>query len=311
GDRGAVEAGCLPNLLPGGRAVDSASARTEVEQVWGLDPGTLPATSGRDTAGIVAAAAAGQLSGLLVAGVDPGDLPDPTAAEQALDAVDFLVSVELRNTAVARRADVVFPIAPVVEKAGSFLNWEGRVRAFGAVLETGALSDGRVLEELASEMDLASGAPLGVSDPQRVRAEFNALGESTAPDPEPPTEFGAGPPQADAGQALLSTWHHLLDLGSLQDGDDNLAGTARTPVVRLSAATASEIGAAAGDHAAVSTGAGSIALPLVVTDMPDRVVWLPTNSTGSTVRRTLRADSGSLVSIAVAEAPEPSAEEAR
>jgi NADH-quinone oxidoreductase subunit G len=31
--------------------------------------------------------------------------------------------------------------------------------------------------------------------------------------------------------------------------------------------------------------------------MPDRVVWLPTNSAGSTVRRTLGTDAGAVVSI--------------
>jgi NADH-quinone oxidoreductase subunit G len=274
-------------------------ARTEVEQRWGLAAGSLPDLPGRDTAGIVAAAAAGQLSGLVVAGVDPADLPDPQAAEQALDSVEFLVSIELRHSAVARRADVVFPVAPAVEKAGSFLNWEGRVRRFETVLRTGALSDARVLDELAAELD----APIGVADPRRVRAEFNALGETAATEPEPPTEYGTQPPLPEAGHAVLATWHQLLDLGSLQDGDTYLAGTARKPVVRLSATMAKEIGAEAGDHVSVSTDAGTITLPLAVTDMPDRVVWLPTNSPGSTVRRSLRATSGTVVSVAVAEAP--------
>ncbi|MGH3711891.1 MAG: NADH-quinone oxidoreductase subunit G [Micromonosporaceae bacterium] len=301
GDRGAVEAGCLPNLLPGGRAVDSATGRTEIEQVWGLAAGALPADPGRDTAEILVAATDGRLSGLVVAGVDPADLPSPAAAEAALDAVDFLVSIEVRNSAVARRADVVFPVAPPVEKTGSFLNWEGRVRGFSTVLETGALSDARVLDELASELD----AEIEVADPRRIRAEFNVLGESKAPGAEPPTEYGVEPPQPDAGQALLATWHHLLDLGSLQDGEEHLAGTARKAVARLSATTAKEIGAVDGGHVAVTTDAGSISLPLVVTEMPDRVVWLPTNSVGSTVRRSLGVAAGALVSIARAEAPPP------
>ena len=59
-----------------------------------------------------------------MAGVDPADLADVRLAERALENVGFLVSFELRNTAVARRADVVFPVAPVVEKSGTFLDWE-------------------------------------------------------------------------------------------------------------------------------------------------------------------------------------------
>jgi len=57
---------------------------------------------------IIAAAAEGQLSALVVAGVDPADLSDVRLAERAIDEVGFLVSFELRNTSVAQRADVVF-----------------------------------------------------------------------------------------------------------------------------------------------------------------------------------------------------------
>ena len=47
----------------------------------------------------------------------------------------------------------------------------------------------------------------------------------------------------------------------------------------------------------VSTDRGAITLPLVVTPMPDRVVWLPTNSAGSAVRATLGADAGAVVTV--------------
>jgi NADH-quinone oxidoreductase subunit G len=47
------------------------------------------------------------------------------------------------------------------------------------------------------------------------------------------------------------------------------------------------MGVSDGDQVTVSTERGSISLPALLTDMPDEVVWLPTNSPGSTVRRTL------------------------
>ncbi|MGH3750188.1 MAG: hypothetical protein ACRDT8_22635, partial [Micromonosporaceae bacterium] len=50
----------------------------------------------------------------------------------------------------------------------------------------------------------------------------------------------------------------------------------------------------------VSTERGSITLPVAITAMPDGVVWLPTNSPGSTVRRALGADAGAVVEIAPA-----------
>ena len=49
---------------------------------------------------------------------------------------------------------------------------------------------------------------------------------------------------------------------------------------------------------AVSTARGTVTLPVVITAIPDRVVWLPTNSAGSAVRATLGADSGAVVSVA-------------
>ena len=80
-------------------------------RAWGV--AALPAEPGRDTAQILAAALAGDLDALVVAGVDPGDLPDPQAALAALEATPFVVSLELRASAVTDRADVVLPVAAV------------------------------------------------------------------------------------------------------------------------------------------------------------------------------------------------------
>ena len=53
GDRGALETGCLPNLLPGGRPVADASARVDAATAWGV--AGLPDQPGRDADEIVAA----------------------------------------------------------------------------------------------------------------------------------------------------------------------------------------------------------------------------------------------------------------
>jgi NADH-quinone oxidoreductase subunit G len=149
GDRGALEAGCLPTLLPGGRPVSSPRAREQVATAWRTD---IPATPGRDTAGILAAAAAGELDAVLLGAVDPEDLPDPAGALAALDAAAFVVSLEMRHSAVTALADVVFPVAPVAEKAGSFLTWEGRSRPFPSALASEALTDAEVLAAIAAAM---------------------------------------------------------------------------------------------------------------------------------------------------------------
>ena len=77
--------------------------------------------------------------------------------------------------------------------------------------------------------------------------------------------------------------------------------TAQRPVARLSAGTAAGLGVTTGAAVTVRGAAGGqITLPLVVTPMPDDVVWLPTNAPGSAVRATLGADAGDLVRVSAA-----------
>ncbi|MCW2529228.1 MAG: NADH-quinone oxidoreductase, chain [Pseudonocardiales bacterium] len=290
GDRGALDAGLLPNLLPGGRLVSDDASRAEVERVWDA---SIPTSPGRPIDDQILAAAAGGLSALIVGGVDPDDLTDPAAARIALKRVGFLVSLELRHSAVTELADVVFPVAPTAEKDGSFLNWEGRFRPFTITLAgTGALSDGRVLHALADELDV----PLGLPDARTTRAELarftptvTRINSSTVP---------VGTAKiADPGEAVLATWPELIGAGRMLDGEPNLAGTAKPARALLSSMTASEIGVRNGDPLQVSGPGGTIVAPAVITDMPDRVVWLPTNSIGSRVRVQLGAQAGDVVTL--------------
>ena len=291
GDRGALEAGAAPNLLPGGRPLADAEARADVARAWHVDD--IPSAPGRDTSGILAAASDGSLGALLVGGVEVDDLPDPAGALAALDAAGFVVSLELRHSTVTERADVVFPIAPVAEKAGTFVNWEGRVRPFEPALPPSATADVRVLAALADEL----GIDLALRDAATVRTEHTRLGGWGGSPAAAPDVVPGEPAKPAAGQAILASWRMLLDSGRLQDGEPHLAGTARPVVARLSEATAAEIGVADGEPVTASTPDGAITLPLEVTDMPDRVVWLPLNSPGSRVFSTLRTSIGDIVAI--------------
>ena len=337
GERGAIEAGALPIVLPGGRPVTDQAARAEVARAWGV--ASLPRDPGRDTAQILAAAAAGDIGALVVAGVDPGDLPDPAAALEALEATGFVVSLELRVSAVTDRADVVLPVAAVAEKAGTFVNWEGRPGSFRPALAVPEVrTDLQVLGALADEMDVH----LGLPDPAAARRELNTLvPDITSAFPDLPSAIPHGSgggsaeaagmsrsaeaaemPAATAGsparavgggapgdeaprsggpgvtpRVILATWHNLLDAGRMQDGEPNLAGTARVAVAKMSAATAEQAGAEDGGKVTVATDRGAVTVPVEVADMPDRVVWLPTNSAGCAVRATLGAGHGSLVTL--------------
>jgi len=297
GERGALEAGALPGLLPGGRPVADDAARAQVAAAWNVDE--LPSAAGRDADGILAAATDGSLDALLVGGIEPGDFADPDAVLAALDAAGFVVSLELRHSAVTERADVVFPVAPTTQKSGAFVNWEGRFRGFAPALhgtaQQAGQSDHRVLDTLADEM----GVYLGVTTVETAREEMAGLGAWDGKHAAAPQVAPGQPATPQQGEAVLTGWRLLLDEGRMQDGEPHLAGTAHKPLVRLSADTAAEIGAADGDNVTVSTPRGSIMLPLTITDMPDRVVWLPLNSPGSAVHRKLGVTLGSIVSIGV------------
>jgi len=104
-------------------------------------------------------------------------------------------------------------------------------------------------------------------------------------------------PAPDPGEAILAGWRMLLDAGRLQDGEPHLAGTARPAVARLSPASAAAAGLADGDAVSVSSGRGTVRLPLAVTDMPDGVVWLPLNSPGSAVHERLGVTTGAVVRV--------------
>ncbi|MFB7591190.1 NADH-quinone oxidoreductase subunit G [Streptomyces sp. NPDC056169] len=299
GERGAVEAGAIPTLLPGGRPATDPRAREEVAAAWGVRE--LPHRYGRDTGQILEAAATGELAALLVAGVEVNDLPDPARARAALDEA-FVVSLELRPSEVTDRADVVLPVAAVAEKPGTFLNWEGRARLFEAALKPEQMTrplapaDARVLHMLADAMD----AHLALPDLRSARRELDRLGRWTEERASEPSEPGQAAPRPGDGEAVLAGHRLLLDLGRLQEGDTALAGTRHAAVARLSAATAADTGVKDGDTLEVTGPAGSVTFPLQVTEMPDRVVWLPLNSAGAGVYSDTGAHPGDLVRIGAA-----------
>ena len=287
GDRGAVETGCLPTLLPGGRPVADAEARADLAAAWGVD--SLPARAGRDTEEIIKAAAKRKLGGLVVGGVEVDDLPDPARARKALDRA-FVVSLEVRESEVTRAADVVLPVAPAVEKAGTFVSWEGRLRPFDAVLNApGTLTDIRVLAGIAEEM----GSSLG------FRTVAEAMDRMTETGPWDGTRTAA--PHVDApqsqkpekGTVVLETWRQMIDDGRGQDGQPKYHATARPTVLRASAATLKSAGIMPGGRATISTDDGSATFTTEVADLPDGVVWAPANN--GTNLRTIRAGHGTAV----------------
>jgi NADH-quinone oxidoreductase subunit G len=311
GDRGAVEAGCLPNLFPGGRPVAEASARVDLGAAWGAEK--LPEAEGLDVDGILDALVEGDLEALVVGGVDPADVaqlhgPGSKKLRKALRKA-FVVALEVRASELTELADVVFPVAPTTDKAGSFVNWEGRVRPFGKVLESpSSLPDVRVLAGIAEER----GRPIGIRSPEQAAAEMQQLGPwegarlsyDAASSQARSPQSGQASPEADGSQArlsdsglVLSSWKQLIDDGRMQDGDDHYRATARRPVVLVGQATFDGLGGVEeGDLVTLTGPLGSLNLPVHVADLADGVVWAPASAPGFSVRH-LVGPAGSPVTV--------------
>jgi len=289
GDRGAVETGCLPGLLPGGRPVSDPAARVDAAAAWGV--AGLPDQPGRDADAIIAAVVSGELGGLVVGGVDPDDTADPTAFRAALEAARFVVALEQRETDVTRVADVVFPVAPVTDKPGTFVTWEGRPREFRPVfVNPNALPDARVLAGVAEEL----GRPLGFRTSAEAHERMVEMGPWDGGRATLPATPAASPlTSREPGEHALATWKLMLDNGSMQAGEKYLHATARTPVCRVPPS----IAAAVGPLITLEGDRGSMTLPVeVAEDLVNGTVWVPANSTGNGVLADL-ASPGSRVRV--------------
>ena len=277
GERGGVEAGLLPGLLPFGRPLASQEARESL--AWG----EIPAQRGLDATQMLEAAADGRVKALVVGGVDLRDFDDPAAVRKALDQVDFLVSLEVRRSEVTDRADVILPVAPPLEKNGTFINWEGRLRPFGQAIASRSQTDRLVFDALASEF----GVDLGLHDLMGLYDQVNPLMQWNGQREEFVPAKASELVEVGQGEALLATHKPMLDAGRLQDGATMLAGSARRPVVFASRATVAGFGIDEGEELTLSTQRGSITLPLQFADLPDGVVWVPECSQGSIVHESL------------------------
>ena len=291
GERGALEAGAIGNLLPGGRPVTDAAARVDIAAVWGTD--ALPTSIGKSTQEIYAAVNSGEIGALLVGGVDPFDGENSQAALAALEKA-FVVSLEIASSAVTQRADVVLPVAAVTEKSGSFLNWEGRARSFdAAVADSLNRSDLRILSMIAEEM----GTSVNLATVTAAIKEIASLGKWDGARVSLNKVSAPSQSAVSGDQFILTSWRRLLDLGTLQQGEENLAGTARKTVAVISPKRAGALGVVDGDKLKISTSLGSITLNALVEDIHDDAVWAPRNSRGSQLLVNLGVAHGAVVTV--------------
>lgn len=271
GERGAVDAGLLPSLLPFGRPVANDQARAS------LDWGKVPAEPGLDAAGIVEAACNGDMETLVLGGIDLRDWVDPQKARTALKNAGFVVSLEVCRTEATEYADVVLPVAPPVEKNGTFINWEGRLRPFGQSIASRSLTDREVLARIAGEEEV----DLGMRHLADVHQEVNPLmlwsGSRRIAAPQR-AQIAPGTEESDS--LRLVSHKLMLDLGLLQNGAHELAMSARRPVAFMNAQEMAKHGFAEDDLIEITGPRGTITLPVESGKLAAGVIWVPQCSIG-------------------------------
>ena len=196
-------------------------------------------------------------------GIEPElDCGNPQAAVAALKQASLVVSMSaFRHAPALEYADVLLPIAPFTETAGTFINIEGRVQGFNGVVK--ARGDSRpawkVLRVLGNVLNLDGFA---YQSSEAVRDEVLGKG----------AEFISGLDNALNGvsvslpaagsqlQRIADVPIHFADAmarraPALQQTADSVA-----PAARINARTLAQIGVAAGDRVRVKQGQGEAVL---------------------------------------------------
>ncbi len=120
------------------------------------------------------------MKALVLLNVEPVlDAANASAARAALQGSGLVVALTPFKDAVAEHADVMLPIAPFTETAGTFVNAEGRVQSFTGVVQP--LGDARpawkVLRVLGNLLGLAG---FDQASAEEVRAEVLGTGDVTS-----------------------------------------------------------------------------------------------------------------------------------
>jgi NADH-quinone oxidoreductase subunit G len=136
--------------------------------IGGTLAGAFPRRGGLNAAAMLAE----PRKAYLLLNVDPElDTANPVATRAALDTAECVIALTPFKSGALEHADVLLPIAPFTETAGTFVNCEGRVQAFSGVVipQAGARPAWKVLRVLGTLLGLSG---FGYESIEQIRAEL-------------------------------------------------------------------------------------------------------------------------------------------
>lgn len=151
-EQGAMDAGCLPDKLPGGKPLETDNFREQCGETWGC---VIALTPGLTLMEMVEAANSGAIKALYIMGENPVyNLPDSNYVKSSLGTLEFMVVQDIFMTETAQMADVVLPSLGWAEKDGTYVNLERRMQRITKAVNREGMEDWRILTELGKKMGL-------------------------------------------------------------------------------------------------------------------------------------------------------------
>ncbi len=202
------------------------------------------------------------MKALLLLDVEPTlDTANAAAAKAAMAGAGLVVALTSFKDAVVDNADVLLPIAPFTETAGTYVNAEGRVQSFQGVVKPAGDSRPawKVLRVLGNLLGLP-GFDQETADDVRVEALGNSAAIAGRLDNSSSAAIHVVP-SAPGLQRLADVPIYSTDALVRRATALQLTADARKPVVGLPSVQWHQLGLQAGDQVYVAQGTAGLVLP--------------------------------------------------
>ncbi|OFV90661.1 MAG: nitrate reductase catalytic subunit [Acidobacteria bacterium RIFCSPLOWO2_02_FULL_64_15] len=177
---GVRDTGALGHLLPAGHVVANEGHRRKVEQLWGVEPGTISDKPGLDAVSLFRAMGDGRVKAALVMCTNPAQsLPAADRYRAAMEKCFLVVAEIVEDSETAQFADVLLPAALWIEKEGVTGQGERRYQLIEKLMDPPgqARSDLDILVDLADR--LGHGALINARTPEDIWDEWRQFSVSS------------------------------------------------------------------------------------------------------------------------------------
>lgn len=155
--QGCSDSGGLPNVYTAYQPVSDPQVKQKFEQAWRT---SLSPDPGLTVTEMVDGALTGRIRAMVVMGENPMmSEPNLAHAQHAIEALDFMVCIDIFMNETGEMADVILPSASFAEKDGTFTNSDRRVQRVRQALPPVGESrpDWQIICDLAKRMETQLG----------------------------------------------------------------------------------------------------------------------------------------------------------